>query len=113
MLSRVAKAGIWVSLAAVMLTAGGCAAVQDIAGVPRTGHQKDGTYVVTAEDEALACRQIRDRLEVLSRQLKTLPEKAVVEGQSRPMTVTAAFGRMFGQPGDGLTATTDYQKASA
>jgi len=87
--------------------------VQDMAGVPRTGHQKDGTYIVSEEDEHLACRQIRDRLEVLSRQLKMLPQKAAIEQKSRPMTVTAAFGRMFGEPGDGLTATTEYQKASA
>jgi hypothetical protein len=42
-----------------------------------------------------------------------LPQQAAIEERSRPMTVTAAFGRMFGEPGAGLTATTEYQKASA
>lgn len=113
MLSNVVTALVRLSLAAVMVAAGGCASVQDMAGVPRTGHQKDGSYVVSADEEKLACRQIRDRLEVLSRQLKVLPQKAAIEEKSRPMTVTAAFGRMFGQPGDGLSATSEYQKASA
>ena len=113
MLSNVVKAGIWLSIAAVMVTAGGCAAVHDMAGGPRNCHQKDCTYIATAEDEGLACRQIRDRLEVLSRQLKMLPQKAAIEEKSRPSTVTAAFGRVFGQPGDGLSATGEYQKASA
>jgi hypothetical protein len=113
MLSNVATSLVRLSLAVVMMAAGGCASVQDMAGVPRTGHQKDGTYIVSEEDEKLACRQIHDRLETLSRQLKMLPQKAAIEQKSRPMTVTAAFGRMFGEPGDGLTATTEYQKASA
>ncbi len=42
-----------------------------------------------------------------------LPQKAAIEEKSRPSTVTAAFGRVFGQPGDGLSATGEYQKASA
>jgi hypothetical protein len=113
MLSNVGTSWVRLPLAAILMVAGGCASVQDMAGVPRTGHQKDGTYIVSEEDEKLACRQIHDRLETLSRQLKMLPQKAAIEQKSRPMTVTAAFGRMFGEPGDGLTATTEYQKASA
>lgn len=111
--SNVAISWVVLPLAAILVAAGGCASVQDFAGVPRTGHQKDGTYIVSEEDEKLACRQIHDRLEMLSRQLKMLPQQAAIEERSRPMTVTAAFGRMFGEPGAGLTATTEYQKASA
>lgn len=113
MLSNVSVSLVRLSLAVVMMAAAGCASVKDMAGLPRTGHQKDGTYLVSEDEEKLACRQIRDRLEVLSRQLKVLPQKAAIEEKSRPMTVTAAFGRMFGQPGDGLKATSEYQRASA
>ncbi len=102
-------------LAAVGLFAllSGCASWQDAAGIPRTGHQQDGTYVVSADEENLACRQIRERLDILSRQLQALPERAVIEQKRQPATMMAAIGRWFGGPGDGLKATEDYQRATA
>lgn len=101
------------AVCAVVLVLGGCAQIQDMAGVPRSGYQKDGTYVVSPDEEKLACRQLRDRLEILSRELSALPERAAYEQKSGPTTVTGMLGRMFGGPGDGLSATTDYQRASA
>lgn len=92
---------------------GGCSTMQELAGVPRTGHQPDGTYVVSPEDEALACRQIRERLDTLSAKIKQLPAKAAEEEQSTPRTVGAALGRMFGGPGAGLESTQDFQRATA
>jgi hypothetical protein len=92
---------------------GGCASFQDFAGIPRAGYQANGTYVVSAEEERLACRQIDERLEALSRQLQTLPQQAELERKSQPLTVGSALGRMFGGPDDGLKATQDYQRAQA
>jgi hypothetical protein len=87
--------------------------MQDFAGIPRAGFQPDGTYVVSAEEEQLPCRQIKDRLDLLSVQLKALPARAAVEESSQPATVGSALGRMFGGPGDGLKATADFQRATA
>lgn len=92
---------------------GGCAAAQDFAGIPRAGFQKDGTYVVSTEEEKLACRQIKERIGVLSGQLQALPAKAAWEEQQGPTTVGSALGRMFGGPGAGLPSTTEFQRASA
>lgn len=108
----IANQRMWMSAGAVVAL-GGCVALQDAAGIARGGHQPDGTYVVSVEEEQLACRQIQSRLDVLSHQLQTLPARAAVEEKSRPNTLSAAFGRMFGAPGDGLSATREYQKAAA
>lgn len=91
----------------------GCATMLDVAGVERAGHQSDGTYVVSAEEERLACRQIRERLDVLGREIAALPAQAAEEKQSGPRTVGAAFGRMFGGPGSGLQSVDSYRKATA
>lgn len=98
---------------AALLALGGCASLQEMTGVAPGGHQPNGTYVVSAEEEKLACRQIKDRLDILSAQLKTLPMRAAVEQESEPQTVGSALGRMFGGPGDGLKATSDFQRATA
>jgi hypothetical protein len=84
-----------------------------LAGIPRSGHQQDGTYIVSADEENLACRQIRERIDILSNQLQILPQRAAIEQKSQPSTMTAALGRWFGGEGDGLQATEDYQRAAA
>src|SRR5688572_3263922 len=94
----------------LVLMLGACSTLQDFAGIPRAGHQKDGTYIPTEEDQSLACRQIRERIDALSRQIKYLPQQAAFEQQSQPSTVGSALGRMFGQPGAGLQSTKDFQK---
>lgn len=113
MLLHAARMGA--GIAALCLVAGlsGCATMLDMAGVERAGHQSDGSYVVSAEEEKLACRQIRERLDVLGREIAALPEQAAREQQRGPGTVGAAFGRMFGGPGSGLKAVNDYKKATA
>jgi len=95
------------------LALGGCASMMDFAGVPRAGHQANGTYVVSGEEEKLACRQIKDRLDVLSRELQTLPQQAAFERENTPSTVGSAIGRIFGGPDAGLEATKEYQRAQA
>ena len=84
-----------------------------MAGIPHAGHQQDGTYVLNTSEEGMPCRQIKERLDILSRQIKTLPELAAIEEKSRPQTLGAALGRMFGGPGEGLQATRDFQRATA
>ncbi len=81
--------------------------------MPRAGHQANGGYVVSAEEEKLACRQIEERLEILSRQMQVLPQQAALERESEPQTVGSALGRMFGGPDDGLKATEEFQRTQA
>jgi hypothetical protein len=104
---------ILVLAACVSGALGGCASVMDFSGIPRTGYQANGSYVVSPDEEKLACRQIEERIEVLSRQIQTLPQQAALERQSEPATVGRALGRMFGGPDDGLKATRDFQRAQA
>jgi hypothetical protein len=99
--------------AGALIALGGCATMQDMAGIPRAGYQANGTYVVNADEEKMACRQIKDRLELLSREIKAAPEKAAFEQANRPTTVGSALGRMFGDPGGGLQSTKDFQRATA
>jgi hypothetical protein len=87
--------------------------MQDVVGVSPAGYQANGTYVVSAEEEKMPCRQIKERLDLLSGQIKMLPARAAVEESSQPTTVGSALGRMFGGPGGGLTATTEFQRATA
>ena len=96
-----------------VLLLGGCASMMDFAGVPRAGHQANGTYVVSSDEEKLACRQLKERIEMLSRDLQLLPQKAAFERDSTPSTVGSAVGRIFGGPDGGLKATADYQRAQA
>lgn len=113
MLSDAARRPLWAFMLGALPGLGGCASVQDFAGIPRAGYQSNGTYVVSAEEEQLACRQIKDRLELLSRQIQTLPQQAALERDAQPMTVGSALGRMFGGPDAGLKATKDFEKAQA
>lgn len=105
----------WIAACLIALCSAlpGCASVQDFAGISRAGYQPDGSYIVSSDEEKLACRQIGERLEMLSRQMQTLPQQAALEKQTAPMTVGSAFGRVFGGPDGGLKATTDFQRAKA
>ena len=97
----------------VLCVRGGCASRQDFVGIPRTGYQSNGTYVVSPEAVALACRQIEDRIAVLDQQMAAFPVQAAVERESRPTTVGSALGRMFGGSDESLKATKDFQRARA
>jgi len=113
MLTRFARIWSRCLAVAVLFALGGCATVQDFAGIPRAGYQANGTYVISEEEEKMACRQIKERLDILSSEIKALPQMAAYEQDSTPQTVGSALGRIFGQPGDGLKATSDFKRATA
>lgn len=112
MILRFGSAGIFAALGVAMAVSG-CSTMLDVAGVARAGHQPDGTYVVSEDEEHLACRQIRERMDGLRQEISVLPERAAVEKQSTPTTVGLFFGRMFGQGDDGLKAMNRYKEATA
>lgn len=113
MLSVAARMWALVLVPVALPLLGGCASVMDITGTPRAGFQANGTYVVSPEEEKLACRQVKDRLELLSRQMQVLPQEAALERENTPVTVGSALGRVFGGPDGGLKATSQYQRAQA
>jgi hypothetical protein len=111
--SHFAMIRLWPFLAALMLPSGGCTTMTDLAGVQRTGYQPNGTYVLSPDEESLACRQIQQRLDILSNRITNLPNAAAREQEGNPTTMLGVFGRMFGGEGGGLKATADFQRASA
>lgn len=91
----------------------GCASVFSMSEAERAGHQSDGTYIPSVAEERLACRQIRERIDDLDSHIATFPERAKTEEESRPRTLGAAFGRMFGGANGGLKAVEDQKRATA
>lgn len=102
-----------VPLCALALILTGCSTVHDLAGLERPGYQNDGTYVLTAHEEELGCRALQERSQGLQAQMQQLSERAVQEMQQLPQTVSSAWGRMFGSPGEGVPAVAQYNEARA
>lgn len=102
-----------VPLCALVLVLSGCASVQDLTGISRPGYQGDGTYVLSAKEQELGCRALQERSNGLQAQMQALSERAVEQMQQVPSTVAAAWGRLFGAPGDGVPAVAEYNEARA
>lgn len=106
----VGKAALTALLAAGIT---GCSTVADLSGVPRPGYQKDGTYVLSAEEQAAGCRELHERQLSLQEQLQQLPSKAVEQMQELPKTVADAWGRLVGSDDQGVPALAQYNEAKA
>lgn len=106
----VGKASLPVLLA---MSAAGCATVADLGGVPRPGYQKDGSYVLSAQEQTLGCRDLQARQVSLQEQLEQLPSKAVQQMQELPKTVVDAWGRLIGSENQGVPALAEYNEAKA
>jgi len=87
--------------------------MQDFAGISRPGYQKDGTYVLTSHEEGMGCRALQERSQGLQEQMQALSERAVQEMQQVPQTISNAWGRLVGSPGDGVPAVAQYNEARA
>lgn len=102
------------ALAALLaVNVAGCATVADLGGVPRPGYQKDGTYVLSSEEQTLGCRELQERQTGLQEQLQQLPSKAVQQMQELPKTVVDAWGRLVGSEDQGVPALAQYNEAKA
>jgi hypothetical protein len=100
-------------LGVLTIAAGGCSTMTDLSGAPRPGYQKDGTYVLSAQEQNLDCRALQARQVGLQEQLTTLPEKAVQQMRELPTTVANAWGRLVGSPDQGVPALAEYNEAKA
>jgi hypothetical protein len=95
------------------LALAGCSSLQDLSGVPRAGYQHDGSYVLSAQEQGLGCRALQERSLGLQEQMRALSVRALQQMQEVPNTVAAAWGRLFGSPGDGVPAIAEYNEARA
>ena len=100
-------------LGALAISAGGCSTMNEPSGVPRPGYQKDGTYVLSAQEQVLGCRELQARQVGLQEQLTALPAKAVKQMQELPTTVADAWGRLVGSADKGVPALAEYNEAKA
>jgi len=100
-------------LCALALGATGCSTMADLSGMPRPGYQKDGSYVLSAHEHDLGCRELQARQVSLQTQLQELPAKAVQQMQELPQTVADAWSRLTGSPDQGVPAIAQYNEAKA
>ncbi|MFA5901788.1 MAG: hypothetical protein WC829_22045 [Hyphomicrobium sp.] len=91
----------------------GCSTMADLGGLPRAGYQKDGSYVLSSEEQGLGCRELQERQVSLQDQIQQLPSKAVQQMQELPHTVANAWGRLVGSPDKGVPALAEYNEAQA
>ena len=95
------------------MTVAGCSTISGLGDVPRPGYQKDGSYVLSTEQQSLGCRELQERQLGLQQQLEALPARAVKEMQELPQTVASAWARLVGSPDQGVPALAEYNKAKA
>jgi hypothetical protein len=93
--------------------AAGCSTVQGLSGVPHPGYQQNGGYVLSDQEQGLGCRALQERSASLQEQMQKLSKSALDQMQKLPDTVISAWGRMFGEPGDGVPAVAQYRHAQA
>jgi hypothetical protein len=107
------RLGTLVSVCALACALSACATMQDLSGISRPGYQKDGSYLLTSQDQGLGCRALQERSRGLQEQMQELSERAVHEMQQVPGTIASAWGRLVGDPGDGVPAVAEYNEARA
>jgi len=107
------RAILAICVAALTLSLSACATMQDLAGIERPGYQKDGSYVLSAQEQGLACRTLEERSKGLHEQMQELSQRAVQEMQQVPQTIANAWDRLIGSPGKGVPAVAEYNEARA
>ncbi len=107
------RLGMIVPICALACALSACATMQDLSGGSRAGYQNDGRYVLTSQEQGLGCRELQERSRGLQAQMQELSERAVHEMQQVPTTISNAWGRMFGDPGEGVPAVAEYNEARA
>ncbi len=95
------------------MSVAGCSTMADLGGIPRPGYQNDGSFVLTAEEQGLGCRELQARKATVQTQLQQLPSKAVEEMQEFPKTVANAWSRLVGSEDQGVPSLAAYNEAKA
>ena len=97
---RIGLAGAWLSL------------LSSCASVP-LGLQKDGTYILEANEQSLDCDRLSKAIWGRVQNMKTMPAKAKAELDQAPPTAFLALGRIFGGQNKGLATIAEYDRESA
>lgn len=98
---------------ALALMLAGCSTMQSLSGAPHPGYQNDGSYVLTAHEQGEGCRALKERSMGLQEQMLKLSSDAVKQMQELPKTIVSAWGRLTGEPGQGVPAVAEYNEARA
>lgn len=108
------RCGVSIALAAMLAgLAGGCSSMVDMAGIARPGHQPDGSYVLLASEQALACRPLVDEIELSLKDMTKAHGRIETERQELPATMQAVYGRIFGGADGGLKSVAQYRMAES
>ena len=111
--NAISRLGALACLCAFVAGLGGCSSMQSLSGVPHPGYQPDGNYVLSDQEQGLGCRALQERSSGLQDQMQKLSKTALDQVQELPGTMASAWGRLFGQPGDGVPAIAEYKQAQA
>jgi hypothetical protein len=111
--NAISRLGALVCLCAFAAALAGCSSMQSLGGAPHPGYQQDGNYVLSDQEQGLGCRALQERSLGLQEQMQKLSKSALEQVQQLPGTMVAAWGRLFGQPGDGVPAIAQYKEAQA
>jgi hypothetical protein len=109
-MKRLSGAALVCLLAAM---AAGCSTVSGFGDLPGPGYQKDGSYVLSSQEQIAGCRELHERKVSVQQQLEALPAQAVQQMQQLPTTVANAWGRLVGTPDQGVPALAEYNEAKA
>jgi hypothetical protein len=100
-------------LGAFAAALGGCSSTQSLSDAPHPGYEQNGNYVLSDQEQGLGCRGLQERSLGLQEQMQNLSKSALEQVQQLPGTMVSAWGRLFGQPGDGVPAIAQYKEAQA
>jgi hypothetical protein len=109
-MKRLCRAAFVCTLAAAVA---GCSTVAGLGDLPRAGYQKDGSYVLSAQEQTAGCRELQERKVGVQQQLEELPAQAIQQMQKLPTTVANAWGRLVGTADQGVPALAEYNEAKA
>ena len=98
---------------ALALMLAGCSTSHGLSNAPLPGYQADGSYVLTSREQGEGCRALKERSLGLQAQMQQLSSRAVQQMQEVPQTIVSAWGRLFGEPGDGVPALEEYNETRA
>lgn len=99
------------ALCALVVLLAGCS-TPELANLPRTGLQDDGTYLLSEQEQGLGCRDLQERSLGLQEQMQALSVQALEQMQQLPGTAAAAWKRLVGAP-EGVPAIAEYNEARA
>jgi len=104
--------GVATVCARIGIAASCLALLSSCASIP-LGLQKDGTYILEANEQSLDCDRLYKAIWGRVQNMKTLPAKAKAELEQAPPTAFLAVGRIFGGQTKGLATIAEYDRESA